>query len=90
MTEEEQQLTNKRGASEEAQNVSSKIQKLEADKTKDTVSENEESACVVCMEVDCSDRPLLDEHQCSQCKKDAWKICACLGIHMFHMKDTQR
>lgn len=36
-----------------------------------------ESVCIVCMEADCSDRPLIDEHQCKQCSKDAWRICAC-------------
>jgi hypothetical protein len=33
--------------------------------------------CVVCMESDSTDRPLLPNHNCSQCSKHAWKICVC-------------
>ena len=39
--------------------------------------ENREDMCVVCMETNNSERPLLPEHQCSQCRKGAWKICVC-------------
>jgi hypothetical protein len=48
-----------------------------AEDVEDGSEGSEETVCIVCMEPDCSDRPLLDEHQCSQCNKDAWKICAC-------------
>lgn len=43
----------------------------------DASTGSDDCVCIVCMESDCSDRPLLEEHQCKQCSKDAWKICAC-------------
>lgn len=36
-----------------------------------------EDVCIVCMEGNSAERPLLDIHQCGQCSKEAWKICAC-------------
>jgi len=31
--------------------------------------------CIICHEGDRADVPMLEEHGCPQCKKDAWKIC---------------
>jgi len=36
-----------------------------------------EAVCIVCMEEGSAESPLLESHQCGQCSKDAWKICAC-------------
>jgi hypothetical protein len=38
-------------------------------------SEEEEEICSLCMEPATADCPILPEHQCPQCAKDAWKIC---------------
>ncbi len=40
-------------------------------------SEQRELMCILCMEEGSVESPLLNEHQCAQCNKDAWKICAC-------------
>ena len=40
-------------------------------------SEQRELMCILCMEEGSVESPLLSEHQCAQCNKDAWKICAC-------------
>mmetsp|Transcript_14110 Transcript_14110/g.15296 ORF Transcript_14110/g.15296 Transcript_14110/m.15296 type:complete len:291 (+) Transcript_14110:75-947(+) len=36
-----------------------------------------EEICSLCMEVGTEDCPILENHQCPQCAKDAWKICQC-------------
>eukprot|EP01032_Pedospumella_encystans_P020678 gene20678-23485_t len=38
-------------------------------------SEQRELMCILCMEEGSVESPLLSEHQCAQCNKDAWKIC---------------
>lgn len=40
-------------------------------------NEQRELMCILCMEEGSVESPLLNEHQCAQCNKDAWKICAC-------------
>lgn len=40
-------------------------------------NEQRELMCILCMEEGSVESPLLSEHQCTQCSKDAWKICAC-------------
>lgn len=40
-------------------------------------SEQLDPICIVCMEEGSAESPLLDVHQCGQCSKDAWRICAC-------------
>jgi hypothetical protein len=37
----------------------------------------EDVLCIVCMEGNSDENPLLEAHQCDQCKKDAWRICVC-------------
>lgn len=40
-------------------------------------NEQREAICIVCMEEGSTESPLLESHQCGQCSKNAWKICAC-------------
>lgn len=40
----------------------------------DEIKDKEEQ-CIVCMEPNSEENPLLETHQCAQCKKDAWRVC---------------
>lgn len=57
---------------ENADQPSKKVKSLEAEEESKL-----EDVCIVCMESNSAERPLLVEHQCAQCSKNAWKICAC-------------
>jgi superfamily II helicase len=52
----------------------------ENDNSNNDLSKNEEGnantnlVCAICLESGTEDNKLIS-HQCSQCKKDAWKIC---------------
>jgi hypothetical protein len=73
----EKQKSEKVSREDSADSPASKRAKVEEPIAEDASDASKESVCIVCMETDCSDRPLLDAHQCNQCSKDAWRICAC-------------
>ena len=66
------------GGNEDVQENEAKKSKPSADIESEKSTEiNRENMCIVCMEEHSSEHPLLEEHQCGQCSKTAWKICVC-------------
>jgi len=62
----------------ESEENPTKKQKTESENVPPVVSklnESEKPICVICMEPDCEENPLQENHSCPTCKPNAWRIC---------------